>query len=768
MDNVTITGIHEILRTYQKITSSQPIHWRTHKRAVITRYSLDYISSSYRENQYCPPPPTDPSAYEKEMFIVELSHLHTIYERIVYSLVSFPHSGDSNPMIYEMVDRLADDMELIDDSPVELRNYIEMLNRATQRTFNSSRITRHLFHALVRLGDFKEAEHALTSYLYLVGLQSQVTRETKDWGDAITIDKHGRASTIPFMNESLLKQLAEDALSESMLYTDKRYDHESVESIVNVLIAGVRMYCKYLRKGTEAVELAELAKIVLEVTGANNIIGSRLGGIVYRYLGVAYGLMASDTTDPEIRPTYHELAKKYLQQSITLDDKAWETHYQLAKQLAEMRDITDAFQSVAKSLEINPNHLPSWHLLVLLYSCPKQDDVFKALKVCELGLDEAKSLQLEWADDSEGYEQQLLLKLTHMLLVEIAQGTEAALVCQEEVFSMYGKLTMMDPEMTSSGSDTDGGVGGSDSFTSRRELVVSGSLGNICDTGNTTNNLSQPTGGEASLTVPTEQPVSSSSNGITTINSSLSSTSMQQPLKSTVNATRTSDPSGQSSMPSEKTNSHQNISNGRKALVGYPVSLSKKESLTSFHSVSTSLPSNQSIFQSTIPRKPQWTKLRRHQIQHILCLLWMTSAGTFLRQGRLDEALKAVEEAEKVNWTSEPHVWCLLGQVRLGQSRQEEAIEAFQKGLVADPNDTLCRLWLAKTFMEMGDLVVSEGILNNLTRGKGWNHPEAWYHLGDLYNKTNRMERAKNCLFYALELEDTEPIQPFSILPRCI
>lgn len=104
----------------------------------------------------------------------------------------------------------------------------------------------------------------------------------------------------------------------------------------------------------------------------------------------------------------------------------------------------------------------------------------------------------------------------------------------------------------------------------------------------------------------------------------------------------------------------------------------------------------------------------------------MTSAGTFLRQGRFDEALKAVEEAEKVNWTTEPNVWCLLGRVRLGQGRREEAIEAFQKGLVADPTNTDCRLWLSKTFMDMEDWVISLGTLTVLTQGKGWNNAEAW------------------------------------------
>ncbi|CAO3594625.1 unnamed protein product [Absidia cylindrospora] len=232
----TSSTIHVLLRAYQKITSSQPSHWRTYKRAVITRFSLDYLSSSYRRNEYCPPPLTDQSVemddesfktYAQEMFLAELTHLYAIYEKIVYTLVSFPKSGQTNKMILEMVDRLSEDMDLLGNSPSDLKNYIEILNRATQRTFNSSRITRHLFLALVQLGDFKEAEHALSSYLYLVGLQSQVTNETKNWGDAITIDKHGKASTIPFMNGSLLKQLVDDALSESTLFTYQQKEQEA-------------------------------------------------------------------------------------------------------------------------------------------------------------------------------------------------------------------------------------------------------------------------------------------------------------------------------------------------------------------------------------------------------------------------------------------------------------------------------------------------------------------------------------------------------------
>ncbi|CAO3594626.1 unnamed protein product [Absidia cylindrospora] len=387
-------------------------------------------------------------------------------------------------------------------------------------------------------------------------------------------------------------------------------------------------------------------------------------------------------------------------------------------------------------------------------------------------------------------------------------------------FTMFGKLALLDPETCSGGGDSEGNTyslgdrGRTDSaggsYTSRRGLVVSGSLGNICDT------YASVSGNNS--TSSTAQAPAMSSTGTTT-NSSTSATSIDQHTDTSL--PRVNSSSQQSSSHAEFIGRRQIMTtkaNGRKADVnGYPANLSNDQveinhkrhsfrnmlrkkkkthfgyhlsysandvsrenddytygsgSMTSFHSVSPSLASNKTMFQSQQQyidrRKPAWTSLRRRHIRDLLCLLWMASARTFLRQGRLDEALKAVEEAEKVNWTTEPKVWCLLGQVKLGQSKRDEAIEAFQKGLVADPTDTDCRLWLAKTYMEMDDMVISEGILNSLIQGKGWNSAESWYYLGDLYSKTDRMARAKDCLFYALELEDTQPIHSFTILPRCI
>jgi hypothetical protein len=119
------------------------------------------------------------------------------------------------------------------------------------------------------------------------------------------------------MNASILKPLIEDALLESTTFRQQQQhneqpptlvsrrpstiaskrtdDKESVESILEVLAAGARMYCKYLNKGTEAVEVAEIAKMVLEVAGGELVVGKSISARVYRYLGIAYGVLAADS-----------------------------------------------------------------------------------------------------------------------------------------------------------------------------------------------------------------------------------------------------------------------------------------------------------------------------------------------------------------------------------------------------------------------------------------------------------------------------------------
>jgi tetratricopeptide (TPR) repeat protein len=155
------------------------------------------------------------------------------------------------------------------------------------------------------------------------------------------------------------------------------------------------------------------------------------------------------------------------------------------------------------------------------------------------------------------------------------------------------------------------------------------------------------------------------------------------------------------------------------------------QSVASFTSLSPSITSIQSILQPTIvPSKPSTRTVQRKQrSDRILSDLWLLTAHVFIKLGKLDEARKAIEEAENVDWILNPQVWCVLGQLLQVEGDLEQAQTAFYKSLVIDPNDVSCRLWLAKSHLSQQSQEIAEGILDVLTKSNGWNCAEAWYVL---------------------------------------
>lgn len=130
------------------------------------------------------------------------------------------------------------------------------------------------------------------------------------------------------------------------------------------------------------------------------------------------------------------------------------------------------------------------------------------------------------------------------------------------------------------------------------------------------------------------------------------------------------------------------------------------------------------------------------------------------------------------------------------QESYADAITSFHKALSIDNNHTYSLVHLSRVYMKMDDLEMAEGLLDSVTKSNGWNCAEAWYvfflrklcifnillldkyvfififfirfYLGKIYQATNRVKRTKDCLWYALELEETNPVRSFSILPGCL
>jgi hypothetical protein len=57
---------------------------------------------------------------------------------------------------------------------------------------------------------------------------------------------------------------------------------------------------------------------------------------------------------------------------------------------------------------------------------------------------------------------------------------------------------------------------------------------------------------------------------------------------------------------------------------------------------------------------------------------------------------------------------------------------------------------------------MAESMLETTTRCEGWSSAEAWFYLGKVFEASDRLTRAKECLWYALDLEQSRPVRDFS------
>jgi hypothetical protein len=206
--------------------------------------------------------------------------LYATYEKLIYANAQFPRSGQHSNDVLEFVNKLASDFELINStSEQDIRGYIEALNRASAKTFNSPCVTRHLFMGLMRLGDIEEAEHALQAYLYLTGIESM--DESRNSTPALASDPFGCFTPMPTHRHHGKERSP-----------PKSEEVETLENKVKVLVAAVGMYCKYLCKGTDAVRMAQLAMDEYDAASDKDV---SLGAEIYRVLGAATGFLASQS-----------------------------------------------------------------------------------------------------------------------------------------------------------------------------------------------------------------------------------------------------------------------------------------------------------------------------------------------------------------------------------------------------------------------------------------------------------------------------------------
>ncbi|KAI8061074.1 hypothetical protein BC940DRAFT_310760 [Gongronella butleri] len=718
-----------------------------------------------------------------------------------------------------------------------LRRVQQFLYRAKAKTFNSASITRLLFFTLVRLGEFDEAKHAFRSYMETVGLPDS---------DVPLDDAFDVADKVALIQRKL-KIHASVGKDEKAAAID-----ENEATILEVLHAAVLMYARDFMDGHVATQLADIAlELAREATDAT--IPSSLLATCYRIRGTAYGVRASQCDAPEQRAEYHGEAVHSLTKSVDLDNASAIGFYELAVQQAQMRDVVHALHNVSQALQRQPSHLPSWHLLALLSSCKQIHQYPKALQALEAGLKQVDLSSFQatmigsmamtsWRQDEPNFsrhvdlaEAYLSVRMTQIEMLEMLEGAEAVLASYTDLFATYGKLSqqlgLVYGELANAPGIDQGSKSSNASFivdnlsippssastTPTRRLSVSSrshqhlhpaSAANMSQNGSVASTIvtAKPSHSEEIVSQRMaaserhQTPVYAASLPSTTKSKekkkrglidmrlgrrihSVSNADKHNASAQQLNATRTA---SQHDAASTDTSS--------KRVLDTKVSLASMVA-PSFSSLTTLGRRNSEVSTtwSTLQPVQKENAFVRHQRERwdaLMVKIWVTCTSSFIKAGRLDQAVHAIMEAEEIGLT-DANVWHQLGVLcwhayKLARDHAtssdngatddenpdalyDTAMDAFKKALAIDPDHIATHIDMATAFIEHTSAPqweLAEAMLERTTKSLGWDQQHAWYLLGRVYQQQNDMQRAKDCYMYALELSETSPIRSFALLPR--
>ncbi|KAG8935289.1 hypothetical protein FRC01_003040 [Tulasnella sp. 417] len=184
-----------------------------------------------------------------------------------------------------------------------------------------------------------------------------------------------------------------------------------------------------------------------------------------------------------------------------------------------------------------------------------------------------------------------------------------------------------------------------------------------------------------------------------------------------------------------------------------------------------------------LPPPASPTSKRPPRETRLLSDLWLTSAATFRRMGKLEQAKAAIQEAEVLDETN-PGVWVQLGLYHSVLGHDALAIESLHKALVIEQDHVAALVHLSQQYLKppsnppsaptvalpsKENVDLAAGLLTGLTQGQGWDVPEAWYFLARACGLQGRKERERECLIYSLQLQESRCLRPVDVaVPRCL
>lgn len=774
----------KLMRSYLHYCRTQqwPLHWRIHKRWIIFRHYIRYLTRAYQKGVYVSIDET--SSASSFSALNETIQLVSQFQILLNESVKLS-SLELNHKTLELCHLLVAAHDTIGWGPKEYRERVlKFFYQARAYTFNSISLSRHIFHLQASLGQSKRTNLSLKNYLQLLGITKlEILREDEDHSilydmtekiqeslQSITRDSLTSASKYLEIAEKTIK----DGLNEfSVANTTKRkvppgtFENDNVFDVVSTILVALKH--GFVDSSEEGLVLSDIATHLLEESEGLKRTSQWKTWMAQsrRFRGCFYGQYAVQCNEPEKRLNCLNEALVSLKRASELDTQSWEIFYELGLQQATVGEMNMAVESIKKSIELKDNFIPSWHLLALLQSSGIFQDIPKAL--CILQVTVQHNVIENDTLDSEFFEKAIAfmkLKMSQLSILEDSEGCCPEVYAQ--IFNLYFRL-----------SKKMGLVSAIIPQESQSDGIENSSIQSRISSHKVFHHNSS-VHSEISLQESIESVLERK--GIESKNGILSASQQENRSSQTLNTKKRSKRSFSLSKtrPDDPLLGFSNIrkmkeKNGIQSTRSAPLSL--KSSLKSNNDSTKDIQSDYNKSTENQPILPDYPPSESRDIslsdqerwKQIVVELWIMTSQSCLKSGQYEEALKALYEADQLTNGTNAHVWYNMGLVFSSCKRERRrAMDAFKMALILDPDHVATSISIASIYLDTDKVELAEFLLEKVTEGLGWNQPEAWYLLSRVYMKQESLMDAKTCLMYALKLSETSLIYSLDQFPRFV
>ena len=421
--------------------------------------------------------PDDQRTAMKQRQRAELQRVEKVYETLLLEETKFPKASQSNGEVEEWTAQVMANWRHLTgsnwtDSDVGeggrnaiSRATLDILYRASAKTFHSTAILRQLFTVHAALGEFDLAMHAFDSYMEIIDKAKARAEKT---------GKHELGSD----NDDTAMLTAADAVRLLCRYGDR----DQAEKATAIAGAMSKWLAQQRPRTGEAPltngDVGEHARPASQPV--EQLLQPTTLAAAYRAIGISKAHWAHLTYDSAERAGILSGSADSLRQAQRLEPNSIDTAHALALVLAESRDVPGAIEvirsALAGSVMLNgdaashQNHererqlLSLWHLLALCLSA--QDKYDTAAQICEAAYKQFGNSQLLFGQpakhalldpekaavsttatpgvlaQTEGFERESILqiRMSQVLLVELMEGPDAAIDMTDSLLGLYSRL----------------------------------------------------------------------------------------------------------------------------------------------------------------------------------------------------------------------------------------------------------------------------------------------------------------------------------------